>query len=341
SADRQLYFEQAAARRNLHVAILEKDFWVCWLLAVLFEDDVLRNAVVFKGGTSLSKVHGAIARFSEDIDLSVSPVWLGVAEEELDDKASRVTRDKWMKSLQEACTARVRTGIQPRLEASARAALGTRSGGLDWLEYLDDPATHAPVLLFHYPTQSSGGFSYLPRSVKLEFGSLTEQRPVGLHLIRPWLAEEVPQAFDDWRCEVVALDIGRSFWEKATILHAEHHRDLGTPMPSRYSRHYADTAALGRLPAVDAAVRDDDMLERVVAWKAKFFSRGWARYDLARRGTFRLVPPDARLAELTADYTAMAPMYFSGPPPFDAVLQTLTELEERINRAGERNLGRG
>ena len=76
ASERQLYFAQAAARRNLHVAILEKDFWVCWLLAVLFDDAELCESVVFKGGTSLSKVHGAIERFSEDIDLSVSPAWL-------------------------------------------------------------------------------------------------------------------------------------------------------------------------------------------------------------------------------------------------------------------------
>jgi predicted nucleotidyltransferase component of viral defense system len=33
--------------------------------------------VVFKGGTSLFKLFGAIDRFSEDIDLSVSPSSLG------------------------------------------------------------------------------------------------------------------------------------------------------------------------------------------------------------------------------------------------------------------------
>ena len=94
TSERQIYFAQAAARRNLHVAILEKDFWVCWLLAVLFGDAELRDSVVFKGGTSLSKVHRAIERFSEDIDLSVSPAWLGVAEDALAADASRGQRDR-------------------------------------------------------------------------------------------------------------------------------------------------------------------------------------------------------------------------------------------------------
>jgi hypothetical protein len=29
--ERQLYFEQAAARRGLSAVVLEKDFWFCWL----------------------------------------------------------------------------------------------------------------------------------------------------------------------------------------------------------------------------------------------------------------------------------------------------------------------
>lgn len=37
--ERQLYFEQAAARRGLSAVVLEKDFWVCWLLGVLYRSE--------------------------------------------------------------------------------------------------------------------------------------------------------------------------------------------------------------------------------------------------------------------------------------------------------------
>jgi hypothetical protein len=37
SEDRKLYIEEAAGRRGLSPVILEKDFWVCWLLHVLFD----------------------------------------------------------------------------------------------------------------------------------------------------------------------------------------------------------------------------------------------------------------------------------------------------------------
>ena len=58
--ERLIYFTQAAIRQNLSPVILEKDFWVCWLLGLLFESK-FSDSLVFKGGTSLSKVFGVIA----------------------------------------------------------------------------------------------------------------------------------------------------------------------------------------------------------------------------------------------------------------------------------------
>ena len=46
----------------------EKDYYVTMILRGLSEE---LNYIVFKGGTSLSKCHGAIKRFSEDIDITI------------------------------------------------------------------------------------------------------------------------------------------------------------------------------------------------------------------------------------------------------------------------------
>ncbi len=48
--ERRLYVEQAAVRRNLSPVLLEKDFWVCWLLGLLFGSE-FAGSLVFKGGT--------------------------------------------------------------------------------------------------------------------------------------------------------------------------------------------------------------------------------------------------------------------------------------------------
>jgi hypothetical protein len=68
------------------------------------------------------------------------------------------------------------------------------------------------------------------------------------------MADVFPVAFLDWHCEVVVLDVKRSFWEKATILYTEYHRPTEKPTPDRFSRHYADKAALSRHPTGAVAI---------------------------------------------------------------------------------------
>ena len=68
SENRMALFRQTAEKMSVTEQIVEKDFWVCWTLKQLFESP-LQNKLIFKGGTSLSKVYGVIKRFSEDIDL--------------------------------------------------------------------------------------------------------------------------------------------------------------------------------------------------------------------------------------------------------------------------------
>lgn len=328
-AERRLYFEQAALRRNLSPVIMEKDFWVCISLGILFESE-FATSLVFKGGTSLSKVFGVIERFSEDVDLSLSPAFLKLPKA----GTSRTQANKWMTRAEAACGAAVQNQIGPALESAVVAMLGHSERG--WFEFQIDPGTHSPNLLFHYPSSQPAGFNYLNRSVKLEFGSLTDQQPVGRHSIRPWIAEVLPELFPDWCCEVVALELERTFWEKATILHAEYHRPVNKPAPNRFSRHYADTAALAKHPTAINAIDEHDLRTQVVEWKSRFFVNTWANYEQAKPGTFRLVPPTERQPALRRDYQAMRDMYLTEPTDFDDILATLAALEERVNRLTSR-----
>jgi hypothetical protein len=65
----------------MNPTIVEKDFWVCWILKQIFAEPALKDHMVFKGGTSLSKVYGLIDRFSEDIDLILDWRLLGYGTE--------------------------------------------------------------------------------------------------------------------------------------------------------------------------------------------------------------------------------------------------------------------
>ena len=129
----------------------------------------------------------------------------------------------------------------------------------------------------------------------------------------------------------MVLEVERSFWEKATILHAEYYRPLDKPMPDRFSRHYADTAMLANHPEAIKAINQHDLREQVVLWKSQFFGSSWANYNLAKPGTFRLVPKTERLPALRRDYQLMRDMYLSEPVSFEDILITLTNLEYHIN----------
>ena len=60
--------ELVVSKQNLRPEIVEKDYYVTMILRLLSER---LPFIVFKGGTSLSKCHKAINRFSEDIDITI------------------------------------------------------------------------------------------------------------------------------------------------------------------------------------------------------------------------------------------------------------------------------
>jgi hypothetical protein len=108
---RALAFEQAAAGQAGQAVILEKDFWVSWLLGLLFSLPQVAPFLVFKGGTSLSKVSGVIDRFSEDIDLCLVPEFVGADAAGFDALGSRVKRDAAVLEMQRLCADKARTAL--------------------------------------------------------------------------------------------------------------------------------------------------------------------------------------------------------------------------------------
>ena len=123
----------------------------------------------------------------------------------------------------------------------------------------------------------------------------------------------------------------RTFWEKATILHAEYHRPLERTLPDRYSRHYYDVAMLAQGPIRAEAVADMNLLDQVVRHKQTFYPSTWAHYELARPGSLRLSPTADRVAALERDYRNMGVMFFGEPPPFGWIIETLATLQHEIN----------
>lgn len=330
SEDRRLALTNAALSLHLQPSIVEKDFWVSWLLGLLFSRPELQGKLVFKGGTSLSKVFGVIARFSEDIDLCLVPEFVGADAEAFDALTSRGKRDAAILEMQRLCAEKAKQVLMPALEAAITEALGAAPGG-SWLAYELDADAKSPIVYFRYPGSGVPGFEYLQREVKLELGTLTDQQPTGEYAIRPLIADVFPQLFEGWSAQVTALELQRTFWEKATILHAEYHRPADQPTPARYARHYFDMARLLGHAERARFLDDREQCARVVDWKSRVFARAWARYDLAVPGTFKLLPPESRHRALVQDYATMRPMFLSEPPDFDALLEILARAEATLN----------
>ena len=330
--ERIYYFQEVANRRGLTRLIVEKDFWVCFTLRLLFATPELANKFVFKGGTSLSKVFGIIKRFSEDIDLSVDPDWLGFGGDNRPDAASSRSQfvKRW-KQLNQTCLTAVKENVLPVLEQAIQDVLGNPGAGHGYLAFKEDEQTQSPVLTFRYPTNEPDAPGYIHPQVKLELGSLTDQRPIGDHTVTPWVAEEFPNVFKEPRCRVVSLEAERTFWEKATILHAEYHRPQDKPMRNRLSRDCYDICHIAEHESGQRALTDLALLKSVVEHKQTYFRSVWANYDTAKPGTFHLVPPNHRLSDLRTDYQQMHEMFIEEPPPFDELLRQLNEIEDKIN----------
>lgn len=318
--ERNDLFRETGARRNMSPAIVEKDFWVCWTLGRLFASEELAPKIMFKGGTSLSKVFGLIERFSEDIDLILD--WEHLPSDDPFAERSKTKQDAFNKRIEEQSQEYIANHLLPEV----RAVLGD----LCTVSRAED---EPDVIHLGYPV----GFSdeYLRPEIRLEIGPLAQWTPNDSYHIQPYAAEEFPEVFDQPRCRVQAVRAERTFWEKATILHREAHRSEDKTVPLRVSRHYYDLAQMAGNDVREAAVGDMELLQSVVQFKMRFYPQGWARYDLAKPGTLRLIPPEHVLAEIRKDYEEMQIMIYGEVPPLDDILEVLGDLEDEINTQGE------
>jgi len=335
--DRAALFGETGAGRGVADTIIEKDFWVCWCLRRLFGLPKGTTAtLVFKGGTSLSKGFGAIRRFSEDIDLSFDRTELGYTGDR-DPEQNMISRKQAARLIEELIidvTRHIADQLVPALRAAIVEQLGEPANG-EWSLRIDPK--DAQTVNFHYPMALPApeyeGMDYITPRVKLELGARGDPWPTEEKNIRPYAADDYPAFFENPDTRVIVLSAQRTFWEKATALHAEAHRPVESSTPQYFSRHYYDLAMLLDTDEGKAAVTNVDLLAQVSQHKTTFFRSGWASYDTAKPGSLRLMPDEARIKDLRVDYRNMAPMMFDeNPPSFDSLLAKIAALQESINQ---------
>lgn len=332
AAERAVYFETTAANLGILPELVEKDFWVCWTLMQMFSLEGIGAHITFKGGTSLSKCYSVIQRFSEDIDIAIERKYLehGKNLEPSIDESNKENQ-KRIDALMTSARAAIRHKILPEFRQKVTGILGSNN---KWTIELDpDDHLQQTILFMFPPAVTKTVHDYVMPAVKIELGARSDHWPAESLQILPYVAELLRDDLTVNPTIVRVLSAQRTFWEKAMILHRLYHSPDDKAVSKRMSRHYYDLYQLGKAGIFEKALEHDDIMQSVISFNRLFFKYSWMDYDEAKRGSFRLVPRDAkRLQNLKADYRLMEPMFFKDPPTFDQIVSGLQAMEARINK---------
>lgn len=329
SEQRSRSIEAAAAMMNLREHVIEKDYWIVWTLWRLFDQKELRPFLTFKGGTSLSKVYGVIKRFSEDLDLSIEKEFFGFGKDKSPELAtSRKKRTHALEELSGACSQYVQTKLLDSLKADFAKTLGE---GSSWEISVDEFDPDGQTLLFAYPSLYQNPSAYVRPSIRLEMGARSEHWPVSEQRVQSYVKERLKETVEEPDFKIKVLNIERTFWEKATILHAYTHIPSDKKVPQRLARHYYDMHCLIHSEIKGRAAADLDLLDRVVKHKIAYFASSWSRFETAKKGTLKLSPSSHLEEHLRADYAAMRDMFFEDPPGWDDIIESIRDFESKFN----------
>ena len=281
--------------------LLEKDIWVVWSLAALFQSE-FGSHLVFKGGTALSKAYDVIRRFSEDVDLTydiraLAPQLVGKAPDGIDAiPPSRSQEKKWSDEIRrDLLPAWLRDHAHPVLETE----LGALRAGTSRV-------TEDCIFIDYEPATTASSYA-LPR-VKLEFGARSSGEPSTVIPVRCDI-EGLISGVEFPVANPRVMNLTRIFWEKATAAHV--YCLQGEPgLSERFSRHFHDLARLAEAGHLPEALAAKDVAHAVAIHKAAFFAEkdsigNRIDYMQAVHGGLTLVPTASAFDALKRDYQRM------------------------------------
>lgn len=343
-------FRDVASKLGFKPVIVEKDYWVCWALQQLFSME-LPAAIVFKGGTSLSKVYNLIERFSEDIDVTFDYRGFEKLNGPLENQ-SRSFYKKFSKELKECVCNCVSEIVLPKFQNAALCVSKDINCSVD--------KSNGEKLRIYYPSVLTTLSTYINESVVIEFGGRNSIEPSEVNVVRPYIAD----FFRDWELPMAkgnVLSPMRTFWEKATLIHVECHREriaaktncggsvllendgrfqleekgslLLEEQLNHLSRHWYDLAVLADSSFGKEALLNKDLLRDVIKYQKIFYYSGYANYDKCLNKQFQLVPNDSEIVALEQDFKAMVAerMFGDKQPVFDEIIARIQTLEKQLN----------
>ncbi len=316
---RELLFREASLNSGINENIIEKDFWVSFILYHLFEKSVFKDDVIFKGGTSLSKCYNLIERFSEDLDLIVNSSLVGVTEEELHLKRSNTQQIKFNNYINTLTNKFLVDKFIPTITKELKSI------GLNDFELVIDDNDVLSVL-FKYPNIHSN--KYIKPEVKLEMGTLAAKMPVETKKIEPYIQIYLKE-LNGLETNVKTITAVRTFFEKLTILHDLAHKTSNYNL--RYSRHYYDTYKIITSNLFNESLNEISLIKDVVDFKNKFYYSKRSNMDAILEGNLKLIPNIEAIRVFRKDYAEMKDMFFGEIPDYDEMLGMIKSKETLIN----------
>ncbi len=280
--------------------------------------------MVFKGGTSLSKVWGLIHRFSEDIDVAVDRSIFGFEGDitkrqlkRLRKESSVFVRDTLAGDL---TTAIEQTGLGEFISVNAQP---DGEGDSTYPEPRQIHINYRSVL-------QAEARPYLRDEVLLEVGARSLIEPTSKAPITSFVSHTFPHLQSkDKEIEVIASVAEKTFLEKAFLLH-ELFSTEGCLNANRKSRHLYDLAKMYEAGIAHKAILDDALWETIRHHREIFTSVRDVDYSPDVRKRIRLLPPESVMKQWESDYDTMVSnmIYENIVPPFADILQAVSNIEQ-------------
>lgn len=323
SARQQTVITQTSARLGIPPQAIEKDLWVTTILQIVFTLPLAKH-LVFKGGTSLSKVYGLINRFSEDIDLTIDR---GCFNFEGD-----LTK-KQIKKLRKVSSLFVRDELSEALRQKiAEYGLG------DLCQVVPEPdgdgdSTYPEPRKIHIIYQSLfQGNSYLQSEVLLEVGARSLFEPTKPAEVKSIITTQFDQINTNIASpEIITALPEKTFLEKAFLLHELFSTAKGQ-YANRKSRRLYDLERMMDQPFAIKAIKNDDLWNTIAHHREVFTAMSGVDYTPDVRKRIQLIPPASMLSTWENDYREMqVSMIYGNSLPFVSLLERIKILEDRFH----------
>jgi len=305
---------------------IEKDFWVTAVLQLVFSLPISQH-LIFKGGTSLSKGWKLIERFSEDIDLAIDPVFLGLSE-------SDITKRK-IKKLRKASSLFVIDTLTPmiceKLQQQGLDSFITVNAQANG--YGDNTYPEPRQVYLHYKSVFNDDLKYLRPDIVLEIGARSLIEPYEPIKVQSIIGENVlimPLEDSDVYTSVPA----KTFLEKVFLLHELFSIANNGIGAERKSRHLYDLYSMMNKDFAWKAIKDDVLWESIRHHREIYTSVKNVDYTPDVKKRIQIVPREDILDIWRYDYEVMMEsMIYGEKPSFEELLKSISELQE-IFRSG-------